>query len=586
LRVTCVLCLSMLLLARSVSAADQTAAIQRLLDEAVRNGQARVELPPGVVRIEGRLRLRGARGLEIAGPRTTLLAADAKTTALSIYDCQNLVLRGFTLDYDPLPFVQGRITDRAADGTWFDFEVHAGYPGLDVTRPDTYRSLAAYVFEARQARWKRWVPDLYPRRVEVRDARHGRLTFGRAPEFHEQIAVGDRLIIALRTGCGLRMDNCANVRVEDVTFLAAPGAALLARYMRGENFYRYTVQPGPTPKGTTEPRLISTCADAFNYAFATRGPTLDGCRFSFMGDDSVNLHGAVLVVLRRLGPRELLVGWPYTAESLATVMPAGALVRRLRPGNFQVLGSASLTGFVEEKQRRPEDMQLIQRIWPRNPPDRGAAWRLTLGAPLEAQPGELLDIPANNAPGFVIRNCTFADHRARGLRIMAGQGTIEGNTFQRIRTAAIAVGTEYGFWREAGWVERITIRNNRIEDVCQEYGAFAPRCYALGAISIFARRDERNQDPYWPGNRQIMIEGNRIYGSTTAGIYAAAAAQVTIRGNELRNVLYHPGTKAGVEAGLDLRDPIDVRHAVQVQVRDNRLIDVGAPPAGVENLVR
>lgn len=565
----------------SASAADQTAAIQKLLDDAVRNGTPRVELPAGKVRIANRLVLLKANRLEIAGPKTTLVFANPKTTALAIAHCKDLVLRGFTVDYDPLPFVQGTITGRADDGTWLDFQVHAGYPGLDQAPAEAYRHLPAYVFEPRQARWKRWVPDLYPRRVETRDPRHGRMVFGRAPALHEQIAVGDRMVMTLRTGCGIRMDDCENVRVEDVTFLAAPGAALLGRYMRGDNYFRYTVRPGPTPQGAVEPRLLSTCADAFNYAYATRGPTLDGCRFSFMGDDSVNLHGAVLAVLEQVGPAELLVGWPYAPESLAKVVPVGALARRLRPGNFEVLGTAAIRSFAAEKGRRAADQEIIRRVWPRNLPDRGTVWRLALDSPLSTDPGDLIDIPANNAPGFMIRNCTFEDHRARALRIMAPQGTIENNVFRRIRTAAIAVGTEYGFWREAGWVDRLTIRNNLLEDVCQEHGAFSPRCYALGAISVFARRDDRTQAAYWPGNRQITIEGNRIRGSATAGIYVAAADDVTVRNNRLERVLYYPGEKAGGEAGLDLRDPLDVRHATRVRLDGNRLVDVGAAPEGV-----
>ena len=86
---------------------------------------------------------------------------------------------------------------------------------------------------------------------------------------------------------------------QDVTFLAAPGCAYLGRYMRGDNYYRYTIKPGPPPPGATQPRLISTCADGLNIAFATKGPTIEGCHFSFMGDDSVNLHGVTFAVLEQ-----------------------------------------------------------------------------------------------------------------------------------------------------------------------------------------------------------------------------------------------------------------------------------------------
>jgi hypothetical protein len=147
---------------------------------------------------------------------------------------------------------------------------------------------------------------------------------GSAPSYHELIQVGDRVVLTLRTGSAIRMNDCENVRIEDVTFLAAPGCAYLGRYMRGDNYYRYTIKPGPPPSGATEPRLLSTCADGLKIAFATKGPTIVVCRFSFMGDDSVNLHGVTFVVLERRTPQELIVGWPYSREQLATVILTGA----------------------------------------------------------------------------------------------------------------------------------------------------------------------------------------------------------------------------------------------------------------------
>ena len=153
----------------------------------------------------------------------------------------------------------------------------------------------AYIFEPDQPRWKPWVPDIYARQVEIVDERHGRFVMGYVPKYHELIEIGDRIVLTIRSGSAIRMNDCENVRIEDVTFLAAPGCAYLGRYMRGDNYYRYTIKPGPPPPGATEPRLISTCADGLNIAFATKGPTIEGCRFSFMGDDSVNLHGVTFV---------------------------------------------------------------------------------------------------------------------------------------------------------------------------------------------------------------------------------------------------------------------------------------------------
>ncbi|NLY01899.1 MAG: right-handed parallel beta-helix repeat-containing protein [Rhodopirellula sp.] len=245
-------------------------------------------------------------------------------------------------------------------------------------------------------------------------------------------------------------------------------------------------------------------------------------------------------MVERRSPTELLVAWPYSREYLATVMPAGARVRRLRPGNYEVLRTAKLTAFAPLGERKPEHLELIQKVWPRNEKGRGTVFRLSLAEPLPAEPGDFLDIPASNAPGFVIRNCTFEDHRARGLRIMASHGVIERNTFRRLKMAAVTVGAEYEFWREAGWVEDVTIRNNTIQDVGRDAAIHGSGEYLLGAISAFGRTDRQSKLPLWPGNREIIIEGNTVRDCPAAGIFVAAAADVQVRGNRLENCFWRP----------------------------------------------
>jgi len=557
-------------------AMSQAASIQTLFDEAVRAGARTVKLPEGRVRVDGRLLLQNADGLTIEGAGTTLVFTDRSGMSWSINSCRNLTLRGFTIDYDPLPFVQGRITSRSGDGRRYDFTVAEGYPGLGEQDQKWYRQ--GYIFERDRRRWKAWVPDLYARRVEIMDERRGRFVMGYTPPRHELIEVGDRIVLTVRAGGAIRMNNCENVRIEDVTFLAAPGAAYLGRYMRGDNTYRYTIKPGPPPAGATEPRLLSTCADGLNIAFATKGPTVEGCRFSFMGDDSINLHGVTFVVLERRSPTELLVAWPYGAEWLATTVLPGFHARRLRPGNYEVLGAAPIARFEPLRERTERQLQTVRTVWPRNKQGRGTVFRMTLREPLPAEPGDFLDVKENNASGFAIRDCVFEDHRARGLRIMASDGVIERNTFRRIKLSAITVGAEYGFWREAGWVENVVIRNNTIEDVGRDAQSHSARAYVLGAISVFGRTDRGSKLPLWPGNRDITIQDNTIRNCPVAGIFVAAARDVKILGNRLEHVLYDVSEAAGREMGLDVLEPIDARHARDVTVRDNTLNHIGVAP--------
>jgi hypothetical protein len=557
-----------LIVTLAISAAGGS--VQEILDNAVHTSAKIAVLPKGRVEVDGKLRLQGAQDLVIEGAGTTLVFSDRNGTTWSFNSCRDITLRGFTIDYDPLPFVQGRITGRSEDGKTYEFTVADGYPGLRAEDVRHYRQ--AYIFEPTETRWKPWVPDIYARKVEIVDERNGRFIMGYVPTHHELIAVGDRIVLTLRSGSAIRMNDCENVRLEDVTFLAAPGCAYLGRYMRGDNYYRYTIKPGPPPAGAKQPRLISTCADGLNIAFATKGPTIEGCRFSFMGDDSVNLHGATFAVLGQETPTEILVAWPYSREFLASVIPSGSTVRRLNPGNFAVIAKANLISFEPMQERKPEHLQMINSVWPRQEQNRGTVFKLTLAEPLQVEAGDFLDVPASNAPDFVIRDCLFEDHRARGLRIMASHGVIERNTFRRLKMSAVTVGAEYEFWREAGWVEDVTIRNNTIEDVGRDGSIHSRGAYVLGAISVFGRTDERSPLRPWPGNRNIVIENNTIRDCPSAGIFAAAAEGVEIRANRLVNCFFRPGEVAGNNRGLDVRSPIDTRHAHDVVAIGNEII--------------
>lgn len=167
--------------------------VQELLDHAVLTSTKTVVLPEGRLEVKGKLRVRAAKDLVIEGAGTTLVFSDREGTTWSFDSCRNITLRGSTIDYDPLPFIQGRITGRAEDGKRFDFTVCNGYPGLRAEDGQHYRQ--AYIFEPDQPRWKPWVPDLYPRQLDIVDDRHGRLVMGSAPTYHELIQVGDRIVL-------------------------------------------------------------------------------------------------------------------------------------------------------------------------------------------------------------------------------------------------------------------------------------------------------------------------------------------------------------------------------------------------------
>lgn len=533
---------------------DEAPEVQAAIDAAIAGGQREVVLEPRVYRLGATLVVDKADGFTLRGDGTTLLGTRTDLGLLRVRRSKNVTFRGLTIDYDPLPFTQGTVTAVAADRTSLEFVVHEGYPSLT---PE-YLQQRMYVFEADQPRWKAGAPDIYPRRVEAVDPRHGWALLNPAAPGLAAVAVGDRVVLNQRNAPVVRIDDSEGLRVEGLTFLAGPGAAVIVRYVWGENPFSYDIRPGPPPPGATQPRLMSTCADGFNYAFARTGPVLEKCRFSFMGDDSVNLHGLYFTVVEAVSPTELLLGRPYRGEPLARLMHPGDVLRRLAPDDYRVLGEAPVAEVTPGVTGTEAQHQLIRRCWSQVQPKDAIIWRVKLREPLPVEVGDGLDAPDTAAPGFRIADCEFSDHRARGLRIMSPRGVIERNVLRRLQQVGIYLGSEYAFWREAGWVHDVTVRGNRLEDIGRGPETWGPSSYALGAITVGGRWEQGTAPPE-RGNRDLVIEDNVVDGCSVAGIWARAAERVTARGNRIRNVSRVTAPDAGAKMKLSCTGAVDLR---------------------------
>ncbi|WP_419647781.1 right-handed parallel beta-helix repeat-containing protein, partial [Victivallis vadensis] len=232
------------------------------------------------------------------------------------------------------------------------------------------------------------------------------------------------------------------------------------------------------------------------------------------------------------------------AEYTELILP-GDEVRLLAKENFAVLGTAKVRK-VEIAEDVP-GLDLKQVYMAAEIPDY-ITYRITVDGPLP-EPGTLVDFPAINSPGFVIRSNYFHDHRARGLRIMAYSGLIENNRIERLESSAISIGPEYAYWQEGGWVNGVTVRNNRIESVDLGGSAYSRFGYSLGAICTFVR-NEGGKAPFYPGNRNVVIENNRIGNCSLAGIYLLASDGATVRGNVISGVNWGNNPDIGGNYGI------------------------------------
>lgn len=541
--------------------------LQALVDDAKAKKLDGLKIPPGTYRVTAdTVKLRDLTNFVLDGTEATLVFPNPKTGAFTVYGCSNLTLRGFTVDYAPLPFTQATITEKAPDGTWLRFQVHAGYPDLN-SIPLGHQ---CHAFDKETRNWKVGVADLYGN-TEIISPLEGRITFPRRPAGIDNVNAGDFLVFNSRNAAAIDLKDGKNVRMEDVTLLTSPGLGVIGRYMEGANYFRYTVKRGPRPAGATEDRLLSTGADAFNYADSRYGPTLEKCDFSYMGDDSVNLHGLSWPVLKVEGNTIWTATYTGPVHFENKFLPSDD-VRFMSPDNFAVRCAGKLAVWQHNVPADGLEItpELWKQIWPqRTFGGKPTYYKLVLKDPVDARVGDFFDFPAANVPNFVIRDCYFHDHRARGLRVESSDGLIEGNRFERLKGSAITIGPEMAYWREAGWPARVNIRGNTIKDVGQ--GADIAQAYSFtpGAISLYARTESAHGGNLSPEIRGIQIENNVIDGCSVAGIHINAAQDVLVRGNHISHVNTGVTPRTGADFKLNSANPITVQNSQDVRLETN-----------------
>src|ERR1019366_2961510 len=78
--------------------------------------------------IKAHIVIAGASSLTILGePGTMLVMKDPTASGIWLERCDDVVVNQITIDYDPLPFTQGRIVAANASKKTFDWKVDTGY---------------------------------------------------------------------------------------------------------------------------------------------------------------------------------------------------------------------------------------------------------------------------------------------------------------------------------------------------------------------------------------------------------------------------------------------------------------------------
>jgi hypothetical protein len=426
------------------------------------------------------------------------------TRAITIENCRNLTLRGLTIDYDPLPFTQGRIVEISGDTSRLTLEILEGYPepgeisgSMEIFDPATGRLRERTTHFGATSRMESPMRAIITKRAATEEFAIER--------------VGDIAVISVTYAPGGRQPHAImatdseGLVFEDVTLYAGPTFGFFENGCNGSRYIRCRIDrraPEHDPVRREMPRLRSMNADAYHSKNARRGPTYEHCSAFYMGDDAIAINGDFHFVTEAKGA-ELRV---LAKRSLR--MRAGDTVQFLNLDGTRLpdrrIVSVKPDGAITEEERK--DI-MSRNLYPDIRRDGlNDAYRIVLDEPLEGvQRGTMICDANGIGNGFAIRHCRLGHNRSRGILVKAGRGEITDNEITGSVMTSILVTPEY-WWLEAGMSDDLLIARNRISE---------GRGVGIAVVSV--GREAGIISPAGTFNN-ITITGNSVKGGPSPGL--------------------------------------------------------------------
>ena len=527
--------------------------LQGCIDKELKAGNRRIVVPPGrywvTPKYQQHLVLRDLKDVSILAEGVEMICTET-TRALTISHCTNVTVRGLVIDYDPLPFTQGRITGLSPDKSVHEIELFEGYPGAETARNFKYEIFAP---DTRTLR----CDDHYPTKVEIVDARHIRIvnpggSRNDPEQVNDLIVIGSEYAPHGSAAHAVECDHNVNVRLEDIDLFASNCFGFLETNCDASVYQRCRIDRRPAksdPVKRADPRLRSLDADAFHSKHAVKGPSYVECTARFMGDDCVNICGDYHMITSSQGSRLRVL-----AKGEMNIQPGDPV--ELVGYDGRRVPDAKAVSVQPDGAIRDEERTFIskQHMDAGLKAARGAltkAYTVTLDREVDIAMGGVICSANRIGNGFAVKNCTFGFNRSRGILIKASRGEVSDNRLEGCWMSAVLVTPEY-WWLEAGSSSDVRIVGNRIA-----------HCKGT-AISVTAMAGNGGTSPAG-AHRNIEITGNTIIGCPLPNVRVTSTDDLRVE----HNTFELPVTTKSSGRDTARLEPVSIEHCDQTVIRDN-----------------
>ncbi|MGO8701330.1 MAG: hypothetical protein ACLQVY_26895 [Limisphaerales bacterium] len=240
-----------------------------------------------------------ATNVLVNGNGCKVLITNPRIGFLQVHACSNVIVQGFSVDYDPLPFTQGVVTHNfyasndVPKEKAIEFAVDPGYPWP--TNANYIDSNAVAV----GLRWGMLIDPDHPGRVAPGASAQCFYTNANGA-FKMYLTSSSDVMATIQPGGLWCMISCWNVSMVfsavqsyQVTFLnntncAAAGESYVASYTPLVSEIGGHIEFGPPPAGATAPRRRTSNSDGGLMIESRIGPWVQGCVFDGLSDDTAN----------------------------------------------------------------------------------------------------------------------------------------------------------------------------------------------------------------------------------------------------------------------------------------------------------
>lgn len=421
----------------SAAAEDNSAAFTAAVAACRSNPGSRLVIP------SGKYYFRSESRMELTGLRDTLIDASGVTFVFGtdkyfyIGDCDCLEINGLTIEWDYASSRLGSLVtvrnanshSRSAELVFTETDdipedIPLGaltqYDPLTLTPGAEGGTKECYIYQT---------PEIITgvQKIEsnvLRVSHDGSLDFLKDGEVYmlRHYVYGDAVF---------RVGNSSNVTFDGVNIYSAAGMGFIISE-RTQRYQILNTTIGLAP-GKEDEYRISATADAVHIADTNGYFRVSGCDFSFMGDDSLNVHDSLICVTERIDGNTVKATNSYT----------------LRAGDKVIFCDSDFieTGFTATVTAADSSFAAFDRL------------------PEGDIEGMILYNTSVDSGNYAITGNYFHEQRARGLLLQSDNGLCEGNRFYKTMGEAIKVVSDIrpGAWYEGTGVDNLSICGNTFE---------------------------------------------------------------------------------------------------------------------------